>query len=599
MQQATITSPLAASIDALLFIARTLFRYWNSRFYRTIIQSISFAIAPSGNEKRDRQDPLFTSNAMEEIPALKNEPKDNLPDFVEKEAETIVIAEKVDYDFMLPADFSEHAYRLEYTLRSAASGKVENLTYILMMILLGSIEFKVITKYGLDYALEPKRLFTLLFVFAVFTALFAFLKYVGKANNHCNFLITDGGIKFSDAWRFELHKRYFRPWNDIHSVQMEENIYHNKWVGPMFQKRSSVEQLKWSKDGRLDTNLMLQFDYKSGGNASIVLSRLNREQCRCLFLGLENYVDQSKLSRETIKLKHAIIAETTNESFTDIWMEDLEQRYAITNFVPLSSGHRLRDGAFQVLSILSTRGQTAVYLGRDTAGKNVVLKELNANFATSDSAMTKAREMFDRETAILSKLNHPDIANVIDSFIENNRVYLVLEYIPGSTLRQEVKQKGPRETGQVEAVLTQVLSTLSFLHNLEPPVIHRDISPDNIVMRKDGGVAIIDFGAANEFMRGVTGTMVGKQSYIAPEQFRGKAEPTSDLYSLGATAYYLLTGEDPIPLSRSSLPQSADADTGNKEILNSFIERCTEFEPEKRFAGAEEALVFLSEGSSQ
>lgn len=537
---------------------------------------------------------------MEEIPALKNsEPKDNLPEFVDKEADTIVIAEKVDYDFMLPADFSEHAYRLEYTLRSAASGKVENASYGLMMVFLVLIELKVVSKFGLEHALEPKRLFTLIFVLAVFTALFAILKYVGKSHNHCNFLITDGGIKFSEAWKFELHKRFFRPWNDIHSVQMEENIYHNKWVGPMFQKRSSVEQLKWSKDGRLDSNLMLQFDYKSGGNASIVLSRLNREQCRCLFLALENFVDQSKLSREAIKLKHAIIAETTDESFTDIWMEDLEQRYAITNFVPLSSGHRLRDGAFQVLSILSTRGQTAVYLGRDNAGKNVVLKELNANFATSDSAMTKARQMFDRETAILSRLNHPDIANVIDSFIENNRVYLVLEYIPGSTLRQEVKQKGPKEIDRVEAVLKQVLSTLSFLHNLNPPVIHRDISPDNIVVRKDGAVAIIDFGAANEFMRGVTGTMVGKQSYIAPEQFRGKAEPTSDLYSLGATAYYLLTGEDPVPLSRSSLPRGKDEDTGQISVLNRFIERCTEFEPEKRFADAEEALAFLSEARSQ
>jgi len=82
-------------------------------------------------------------------------------------------------------------------------------------------------------------------------------------------------------------------------------------------------------------------------------------------------------------------------------------------------------------------------------------------------------------------------------------------------------------------------------------VIHRDFTPDNLVLQNDGKLVAIDFGAANEFIGNATGTFVGKHAYIAPEQFRGKASPQSDLYAMGGTLYYLLTGEDPLALSVS------------------------------------------------
>jgi serine/threonine protein kinase len=97
--------------------------------------------------------------------------------------------------------------------------------------------------------------------------------------------------------------------------------------------------------------------------------------------------------------------------------------------------------------------------------------------------------------------------------------------------------------------LLEAAKILQYLHSQSPPLIHRDVTPDNLVLARDGCLSLIDFGAANALLGTATGTLVGKQSYIAPEQFRGKAGLSSDIYSLGATVYFALTGREPEPLT--------------------------------------------------
>ena len=113
--------------------------------------------------------------------------------------------------------------------------------------------------------------------------------------------------------------------------------------------------------------------------------------------------------------------------------------------------------------------------------------------------------------------------------------------------------------------------------------MHRDLTPDNLVLSVKVGLVLIDFGAANAFIGTATGTMVGKQSYMPPEQLRGKAEPRSDIYALGCTLYFLLTGNDPMPLEV--------ANPGEKTVvshdLNALIMRCTAQKVEERFASAQ------------
>ncbi|MBK9280784.1 MAG: protein kinase [Candidatus Obscuribacter sp.] len=133
--------------------------------------------------------------------------------------------------------------------------------------------------------------------------------------------------------------------------------------------------------------------------------------------------------------------------------------------------------------------------------------------------------MFEREAHLLLKLKHPHIARVLDRFVEEGRDYLVLEYIPGLTLRQLVQTRGKQKEKNVLNYCSKLLEILAYLHEQNPPLIHRDLTPDNIILRKDGSLCVVDFGAANELVGQPPGTMIGKQCYIAPEQLRGKAQP--------------------------------------------------------------------------
>src|SRR5208282_5715590 len=131
---------------------------------------------------------------------------------------------------------------------------------------------------------------------------------------------------------------------------------------------------------------------------------------------------------------------------------------------------------------------------------------------------------------------------------------------------------------------------MKHLHELDPPIIHRDLTPDNLVMRDDGNIVLIDFGAANEFISKGTGTFVGKQSFIAPEQFRGKAVLQSDIYAFGCTLFYLLTGQEPEALDCSS-PRRLD-DKISLE-LDEAVQCCTQLEADDRYQSAAQLLPVL------
>jgi serine/threonine protein kinase len=182
----------------------------------------------------------------------------------------------------------------------------------------------------------------------------------------------------------------------------------------------------------------------------------------------------------------------------------------------------------------------------------VVLKEAVIPQDGTEGVREKAKELFDREAKLLMKLDHPGIVHVLDCFNEGERNYLLLEYINGVDLRQLVRQNGVQKESDVLEWAVQVANALKYLHEREQPIIHRDLTPDNIVLRNDGKVLIVDFGAANEFIGNATGTFVGKHSYIAPEQLRGKATVQSDIYAFGCTLFFLLTGSDPEALSPSN-----------------------------------------------
>jgi len=179
---------------------------------------------------------------------------------------------------------------------------------------------------------------------------------------------------------------------------------------------------------------------------------------------------------------------------------------------------------------------------------------------------------------------------VHDHFVDQGRHYLVLEYIPGQDLRQLVKEEGPQKEEQVLIWAAAMAKMLIYLHGQPEPIIHRDFTPDNLILKSNGSIAVIDFGAANFFIGTATGTMIGKQAYIAPEQLRGKATPQSDIYAFGACLYYLSTGQDPEPLAVSH-PKEKMSEIS--EAFDKIVANCTQMEKEDRPQTAEEVLTML------
>ena len=209
----------------------------------------------------------------------------------------------------------------------------------------------------------------------------------------------------------------------------------------------------------------------------------------------------------------------------------------------------------------------------------------------------KAAEMFEREAKLLIKLNHKSLVKVLDHFNEGNRSYLLLQYINGQDLRQLVLQHGVQSEQNVLRWTVQIAEILQYLHNQNPPIIHRDLTPDNLVLDlvesgQGDRLVLIDFGAANEFIGNATGTLVGKQCFIAPEQFRGKAVPASDIYALGCTIYFLLTGQEPDALSISH-PKKLNVNVSDG--LDQLVAEMTAMDVEKRKGSAEEVIAAVEE----
>lgn len=279
-------------------------------------------------------------------------------------------------------------------------------------------------------------------------------------------------------------------------------------------------------------------------------------------------------------------------SYTQIWLDSLLAPAHREKLLQLECGATLQNGKYVLDRKLGAGGQGAAYLARRDDGVMVVLKEYILPIYVDAKVKRKSLENFENEAQMLQQLDSPLIVKLFGFFIEDHRGYLVLEHIDGVSLRDYVGQNGPLPEKDVIGYGILMCDVLTQLHSQNPPIVHRDFTPDNIILSGNNSIKVIDFMVAQRNDQSATGTVVGKHAYLPPEQFRGKATPQSDIYALGCSLFYLLTGDEPEPLSTSHPILVNDTVSGS---LDAIVAKATELDLAERYRSAIELKQALLE----
>lgn len=255
----------------------------------------------------------------------------------------------------------------------------------------------------------------------------------------------------------------------------------------------------------------------------------------------------------------------------------------------------LIDGRYKILRKLGEGGMSIVYLAvNEKVNKHWAIKEVKKegveNFETVHQRLLT-------EADILKRLHHPNLPDIVD-IIENEETFLlVMDYIEGRQLESIVQEYGPQNEETVVNWGKQLCDVLSYLHSQNPPIIYRDMKPANVMLQKDGKVVLIDFGTAREFKESQAEDTLclGTCGYAAPEQYKGQGQSDirTDIYCLGVTLYYLLTGHNPICKPYEIYPIRY-WNTNLSSGLEMIILKCTRKNPSKRYQSCEELQQELS-----
>ncbi|MBS2008568.1 MAG: serine/threonine protein kinase [Cyanobacteria bacterium SZAS TMP-1] len=348
----------------------------------------------------------------------------------------------------------------------------------------------------------------------------------------------------------------------------------------------SVEELPMLEPGKswivINSNLNVSFKL-SNENAFCWVARED------LMDGLIRYAPQAEL-----KLNAEGHSNVTRDiSYTNLWLETLDASGKRKRMGPLDNGDRIGDGKYEIIREIGAGGQGRAYLAnvRDQTlpfsdEKQVVLKEyVLPTLMVSLRAQALERNYYSDEALILSKVNHPGIMKIFDSFEEDYRGYLVLEYVRGTDMRTQVGRHGRCPESQAVRIALELCEIVAYMHGLSPPIIHGDITPENIIVQQNGLIKLIDFTVAHEFVGERKSRVAGKQGYVAPEQYEGQTLPQSDIYALGCTLFYLLSARERDGLDD---PNLLALGISVSPALNEIVGRCVSESLEKRYARAEE-----------
>jgi len=262
----------------------------------------------------------------------------------------------------------------------------------------------------------------------------------------------------------------------------------------------------------------------------------------------------------------------------------------------LLPANQLLHNRYRIMQKLAQGGQSAVYLVLDTVdgGKQRAIKEMSeANLGPVERE--KAINDFMREAEMLRTLDHTALAKVYDSFVDSHKHYLVMEYVRGHNLEDELIETGrPLEWERVAKWGCMLCDVLGYLHSRVPAIIYRDLKPANVMLLPDGNLKLIDFGIARWLhpLRAHDTSQLGTDGYAPLEQYNARSEPRSDLYALGASLYHLLTGRipeaAPLRIAGQSLTPVRSINSRVPEPLERVILRSLNLQAQDRFTDAQQ-----------
>jgi serine/threonine-protein kinase len=249
---------------------------------------------------------------------------------------------------------------------------------------------------------------------------------------------------------------------------------------------------------------------------------------------------------------------------------------------------------YVVMRKLAQGGQSAVYLVMDMLdnGAQRAVKEMSeSNLGPAERE--KAINDFIREAKMLSSLHHPALAEVYETFVEGNKHFLVMEYVRGHNLEDELIQAGrPLDWERVVGWGMALCDVLTYLHERDLPIIYRDLKPSNVMLAPDGSLKLVDFGIARWLFptRQRDTAQLGTDGYAPLEQYSARSETRSDLYALGASLYHLLTGRVPEAapgrIAGESLTPIRTINEAVPESVERVIHRALNLQARDRFADA-------------
>lgn len=322
----------------------------------------------------------------------------------------------------------------------------------------------------------------------------------------------------------------------------------------------------------------------------IALSTLHtRENWMVLSHAISNFAPHIEIDEEIGK---ALTLPSVETSFTELWLNSLASAPEQASLELLPEGEKLNNERYVVISKLASGGQGHAYRGLDTStNQEVVIKTYLLPIYQGKRVKAQAIEQLESESLVLQRINHPHIVLFIDWFCQFHRAFLVLNRVDGISLRQWVKTNGIPTAEIASALAEQMCDILEYLHSFKPPIIHRDFTPDNLIIDENAKLTLIDFTIA-EPTGAVSGLPpAGQPAYMPPEQFRGETCVQSDIYAFGGTLQFLLTGSDPEALEQTNLRQS---NLSIPDKLAEIVFNCRSQEVTERFQSIKDVQSLLT-----